>query len=218
MAPRTAFEGNLKDMKEKLLTMSGLVEQMLTEAFDSLNRGDLELAEKVLLRDREINQLDDEINNDAIHLFATQQPVAKDLRKLLTAIKIATELERMGDYSVDIAKIAIRLNGERLIRPLIDLKKMMDITIGMVKDGIEAYLYEDVEKARNMAERDNEVDRLFGKIVPELHLLVGENRAYVDQTTSLAFVARYIERIADHATNIGEMVVYLVTAHKPDLN
>ncbi|CCQ94934.1 Phosphate transport system regulatory protein PhoU [[Clostridium] ultunense Esp] len=218
MAPRTAFEGNLKDMKEKLLTMSGLVEQMLTEAFDSLNRGDLELAEKVLLKDREINQLDDEINNEAIHLFATQQPVAKDLRKLLTAIKISTELERMGDYSVDIAKIAIRLNGERLIKPLIDLKKMMDISIGMVKDGIEAYLYEDVEKARNMAERDNEVDRLFGTIVPELHLLVGENKAYVDQTTSLAFVARYIERIADHATNIGEMVVYLVTAHKPDLN
>lgn len=218
MVPRMAFEEELQRLKNMLLSMNTLVIGIIKDAFDSLNRGDLQLAEKVLAQDHEINRLEDDINNESILLFATQQPVAKDLRKLLSAIKIASELERMGDYAVDIAKITIRLQGEQLIKPLIDLKKMMDIAIGMVQDGLDSYLNEDVEKAREMAERDNEVDRLFGKVVPELHLLAGENPSYVDQTTSLAFVARYIERIADHATNIAEMVIYLVTAKKPDLN
>lgn len=218
MAPRTAFEGDLQSLKEKLLSMNMLVLRILKDSFDSLNQGDLELAEKVVLEDREINELEDEIDNEAILLFATQQPVAKDLRKLLTAIKIAAELERMGDYAVDIAKITLRLQGKQLIKPLIDIKKMMEISIEMIQEGVDAYLYEDVEKAEKMAERDNEVDRLFGKVVPELHLITGENPAYVEQTTSLSFVARYIERIADHATNIAEMVIYLVTAKKPDLN
>lgn len=218
MVPRMAFEEELQRLKNMLLSMNTLVIGIIKDAFDSLNRGDLQLAEKVLAQDHEINRLEDDINNESILLFATQQPVAKDLRKLLSAIKIASELERMGDYAVDIAKITIRLQGEQLIKPLIDLKEMMDIAIGMVQDGLDSYLNEDVEKAREMAERDNEVDRLFGKVVPELHLLAGENPSYVDQTTSLAFVARYIERIADHATNIAEMVIYLVTAKKPDLN
>lgn len=218
MVPRMAFEEELQRLKNMLLSMNTLVIGIIKDAFDSLNRGDLQLAEKVLAQDHEINRLEDDINNESILLFATQQPVAKDLRKLLSAIKIASELERMGDYAVDIAKITIRLQGAHLIKPLIDLKKMMDIAIGMVQDGLDSYLNEDVEKAREMAERDNEVDRLFGKVVPELHLLAGENPSYVDQTTSLAFVARYIERIADHATNIAEMVIYLVTAKKPDLN
>lgn len=218
MVPRMAFEEELQRLKNMLLSMNTLVIDIIKDAFDSLNRGDLQLAEKVLAQDHEINRLEDDINNESILLFATQQPVAKDLRKLLSAIKIASELERMGDYAVDIAKITIRLQGAQLIKPLNDLKKMMDIAIGMVQDGLDSYLNEDVEKAREMAERDNEVDRLFGKVVPELHLLAGENPSYVDQTTSLAFVARYIERIADHATNIAEMVIYLVTAKKPDLN
>ncbi len=215
---RNQFESNLNKVKDDLLQMSGLVERVLSEAITSLVNGDNELAKRIVLEDEEINQLEFQIEKEAIHLIATQQPVAKDLRKLISAIKIASELERMGDLSVDIAKTTIRLEGQKLIKPLIDIPKMASIAQQMVKESIDSYLMEDVEAAHRMAEMDHQVDALFSKVVRELHLLAGNDVSIVDQTTALAFVARYIERIGDHATNIGESVIYLVTAVKPELN
>lgn len=215
---RNLFESNLNKVKEDLLQMSGLVERVLKEAITSLVNGDIKLAHSIVAEDETINQLEFQIEKEAIQLIATQQPVAKDLRKLISAIKIASELERMGDLSVDIAKTTIRLNGQKLIKPLIDIPKMASLAQQMVKESIDSYLLEDVEAARKMAELDHEVDALFSKVVRELHVLAGNDSSIVDQTTALAFVARYIERIGDHATNIGESVIYLVTAVKPELN
>lgn len=215
---RNLFESNLNKVKEDLLQMSGLVERVLKEAITSLVNGDIKLAHSIVTEDETINQLEFQIEKEAIQLIATQQPVAKDLRKLISAIKIASELERMGDLSVDIAKTTIRLNGQKLIKPLIDIPKMASLAQQMVKESIDSYLLEDVEAARKMAELDHEVDALFSKVVRELHVLAGNDSSIVDQTTALAFVARYIERIGDHATNIGESVIYLVTAVKPELN
>jgi phosphate transport system protein len=218
MGARNSFEGSLTDLKNTLLKMSGLVERVLDDAIRSLVQGDLELAESVIADDEKINDLEHQIENESIHLIATQQPVAKDLRKLVSAIKIASELERMGDLSVDIAKTTIRLKGEQLIKPLVDIPRMAGIAQQMVRESIDSYVMEDVEKAREMAELDNQVDALFSKVVRELHILAAEDVKKVDQTVPLAFVARYIERIGDHATNIGESVIYLVTGQKPELN
>lgn len=218
MGARNSFEGSLTDLKNTLLKMSGLVERVLDDAIRSLVQGDLELAESVIADDEKINDLEHQIENESIHLIATQQPVAKDLRKLVSAIKIASELERMGDLSVDIAKTTIRLKGEQLIKPLVDIPRMAGIAQQMVRESIDSYVMEDVEKARVMAELDNQVDALFSKVVRELHILAAEDVKKVDQTVPLAFVARYIERIGDHATNIGESVIYLVTGQKPELN
>lgn len=218
MGARNSFESSLTDLKNTLLKMSGLVERVLDDAIRSLVQGDLELAESVIADDEKINDLEHQIENESIHLIATQQPVAKDLRKLVSAIKIASELERMGDLSVDIAKTTIRLKGEQLIKPLVDIPRMAGIAQQMVRESIDSYVMEDVEKAREMAELDNQVDALFSKVVRELHILAAEDVKKVDQTVPLAFVARYIERIGDHATNIGESVIYLVTGQKPELN
>lgn len=215
---RNQFESNLNKVKEDLLQMSGLVERVLNDSIQTLVNGDVELAKSIVLEDEKINQLEFQIEKEAIHLIATQQPVAKDLRKLISAIRIASELERMGDLSVDIAKTTIRLNGQELIKPLIDIPKMASIAQQMVKESIDSYLMEDIDAARKMAELDHQVDALFSKVVRELHLLVANDVSIVDQSMALAFVARYIERIGDHATNIGESVIYLVTAVKPELN
>lgn len=218
MGARNSFESSLTDLKNTLLKMSGLVERVLDDAIRSLVKGDLELAESIIADDEKINDLEHQIENESIHLIATQQPVAKDLRKLVSAIKIASELERMGDLSVDIAKTTIRLKGEQLIKPLVDIPRMAGIAQQMVRESIDSYVMEDIEKAREMAELDNQVDALFSKVVRELHILAAEDVKKVDQTVPLAFVARYIERIGDHATNIGESVIYLVTGQKPELN
>lgn len=215
---RYQFETSLNKVKQDLLVMSGLVERILHESIQSLVTGDRELAEQIVQADEEVNLLESKIEKEAIHLIATQQPVAKDLRKLISAIKISSELERMGDLSVDIAKTTIRLEGQKLIKPLIDIPKMAGIAQQMVKESIDSYLTEDIEIARKMAETDHEVDALFAKVVRELHILAAQDISKVDQTMALAFVARYIERIGDHATNIGESVIYLVTAIKPELN
>ncbi len=215
---RNQFELSLNQVKEDLLTMSGLVERILNEAIQSLVNGDIELAKSVIAADEEVNLLESQVEKESIHLIATQQPVAKDLRKLVSAIKIASELERMGDLSVDIAKATLRLEGQILIKPLIDIPKMAEIAQQMVKESIHSYLIEDIEIAKKMAEMDHEVDALFAKVIRELHLYSAKDATRVDQTMALAFVARYIERIGDHATNIGESVIYLVTAVKPELN
>jgi phosphate transport system protein len=218
MTLRNQFDSNLKELKATLLRMSGLVERVLDDAIKSLKSGDQELANKVIADDEEINALEHQIENEAIHLLATQQPVAKDLRRLISAIKIASELERMGDLSVDIAKITIRLHGQKLIKPLVDIPMMAEMAQQMVRNSIDSYVNEDVEKAQDLGELDNRVDEMFGKVVKELHFLGAKDVTAIDQTTSLSFVARYIERIGDHATNIGESVIYMVTGKKPDLN
>jgi phosphate transport system protein len=162
--------------------------------------------------------MEDKIMEIGAKLIATQQPVAKDLRRILSAFRIASDLERMGDLSVDIAKVVLRLEGQQLIKPLIDLPRMAEIIQLMTYESIQSFIQENVDLAYKMAKDDDQVDALYGQITRELSLMMMENPRNITQASLLSFVGRYMERFGDHATNIGESVVYLVTGSRPDLN
>src|SRR5690606_3535823 len=153
--------------------------------------------------------IEEEITNIGTTLIATQQPVAKDLRRILIAFKMAGDLERMADLAVGIGKITLRIGNQKLIKPLIDIPRMAEIVQQMTNDSIAAYMEENVDLAYKMAQMDDEVDELHGQILRELFTYMVENPTVINQGLQLCFVSRFLERMADHATNIGESVVYL---------
>lgn len=218
MVQRREFDSSLKELRDLLALMGGRVEDVLVNAIKSLVNVDSVLAQELIEKDAEVNKIEDQIDEIGSKLILTQQPVAKDLRRILTAFKIASDLERMADLSVDIAKVVLRLEGQKLIKPLIDIPRMAEIVQQMIHDSITAYVNEDVELAYKMAKMDDEVDLLYSQIIRELYSFMAENPKVISQGMLLSFVGRYIERIADHATNIGESVVYLVTNKRADLN
>jgi phosphate transport system protein len=174
--------------------------------------------QEVFAIEEEVDALEVQIEEKCLRLIATQQPMAKDLRKIAAAFKIVTDLERMSDYSVDIAKVAQRIGNEPLIKPLVDLPRMADLAQKMVKDSLDAYVREDQELALSLGKADDEVDSLHKQVFRELLVLMMENPRTIKQATHLLFVSQSVERIADHATNISESVIYLVSARRVDLN
>ncbi|MBC7345879.1 MAG: phosphate signaling complex protein PhoU, partial [Clostridia bacterium] len=187
-------------------------------SIQSLVRQDEELARKVLDGDAVIDDLEMQIEEKCIRLIATQQPMAKDLRKIGVGFKIIGDLERMADHACDIARTTMRIGNEPFIKPLIDIPRMAEITQKMVKDSLDAYVQEDVDLAQAMTRDDDLVDHLHSQIFRELLTYMMEDPHTIRQSTYLLFISRYLERIADHATNIGERVVYLVTGERKSLN
>lgn len=179
---------------------------------------DVERAKRIISEDAELNRIEEKIIDLGSKLILTQQPVAKDLRRILVSFRISNDLERMGDLSIDVAKVVLRMEGQTLMKPLIDLPRMAETVQLMIRESIQAYIKEDVNLAYKMAKDDDLVDQLYSQIFRELLTYVVENPQNASQAMLLTFVGRYIERIADHATNIGEAVVYLVTNQRPDLN
>lgn len=218
MTPRKDFDQHLDQLHEMLVDMGGRVERALAEAMESLQKLDPAAENRVIAADPHINRIEEQIEELGAKLIVTQQPVAKDLRRILSAFKIASDLERMGDLSLDVAKVTLRLEGQTLIKPLIDLPRMAEIVQTMIYESIQSFVREDVDLAYKMAKDDDQVDALYKQITRELFSLMLENPLTISQSMQLSFVGRYIERIADHATNIGESVVYLVLGKRPDLN
>ena len=218
MIKRKDFELGLDELKQLLEEMGRRVERALSESVESLKSTDVERAKAIIAEDVELNNIENKIMDLGTVLILKQQPVAKDLRRIITAFRIASDLERMGDLSIDIAKMVVRMNGQTLMKPLIDIPRMAEIVQTMISESIQAYTTEDVNLAYKMAKDDDSVDQLYGQIFRELLTFVVDNPDNASQAMNLTFVGRYIERIADHATNIGESVVYLVTNERPDLN
>lgn len=218
MVKRREFDLGLEEMQKLLADMGARVDKALTDSMHALKNGDIETARTIVKDDPELNQMEEKISEIGAKLIATQQPVAKDLRRILIAFKISSDLERMGDLSVDIAKVVLRLEGQELIKPLIDLPRMADIVSVMIQESVQSYMDENVDLAYKSAKDDDHVDALYAQIIRELFSLMVDNPKTVSQAMLLSFVGRYIERIADHATNISESVVYLVTGKRPDLN
>lgn len=218
MATRKEFDLGLEHLHNLLIEMGTFVEQALVESMDALKTIDVARAKTVIEKDPKLNQMEEKITEIGSKLIATQQPVAKDLRRILSAFKIASDLERMGDLAVDIAKVVLRLEGQTLIKPLIDLPRMAEIVQLMTYESIQSFIQENVDLAYKMAKDDDQVDALYGQITRELYSLMMENPRNITQSSLLSFVGRYLERFGDHATNIGESVVYLVTGSRPDLN
>jgi phosphate transport system protein len=218
MIKRKEFDDSLKELHKLLVDMGERVEQALIRSVEALRNIDIQSAQEIIDKDSEINRIEDKIEEIGSVLIATQQPVAKDLRKILVAFKISSDLERMADLSVDIAKVVLRMQGQSLIKPLVDIPRMAEITQQMISESIQAYIDQNVDLAYKMAKKDDEVDLLYSQILRELYSFMIENPKTINQAMLLSFVGRYIERIADHATNIGESVAYLVQGTRPDLN
>lgn len=172
----------------------------------------------MIANDELINNLEHEIEQLCTHLVATQQPFASDLRTIVAAYKLILSLERMGDLAVDIAKVSIRIGDVPIIKPLIDLPKMVEIVIKMIHHSIGAYINIDVDAARKLAEMDHEVDHYYKKIFVEVLEIMEKNPKTVPQAVQLLLVARYVERIGDYCTNIGEEVIYMELGIREDLN
>ncbi|MFD3257915.1 phosphate signaling complex protein PhoU [Paenibacillus lentus] len=218
MIQRREFDQNLEELRQLLREMGEHVEHALRESILSLHSLDSSKAKGVIAQDLKLNEMEEEVMDIGSRLIVTQQPVAKDLRRIIVAFKISSDLERMGDLAVDIAKVTLRLEGQKLLKPLIDIPKMAELVELMVEESLQSYLDENTDLAYKMAKDDDEVDHLYSQMISELYSIVITHPDSVQQVMLLTLVGRYIERIADHATNIGESTVYLVTGHRPDLN
>ncbi|RIX46523.1 phosphate transport system regulatory protein PhoU [Paenibacillus nanensis] len=218
MTVRKEFDSGLEKLHQLIIEMGNFVENALAESMEALKTTDVERAKAVIAKDPSLNQMEEKITELGSKLIATQQPVAKDLRRILASFKIASDLERMGDLAVDVAKVVLRLDGQELIKPLIDLPRMAEIVQQMTYESIQSFIQENVDLAYKMSKDDDQVDALYGQITRELYSLMMENPRNITQSSLLSFVGRYLERFGDHATNIGESVVYLVTGSRPDLN
>ncbi|THJ24480.1 MAG: phosphate signaling complex protein PhoU [Nitrospira sp. CG24E] len=208
--PHRHFDEELEDLKTKLLRMAGLAEEQIDKALTALMTRDSTLAREVIERDRAVNTLDVEIDEECIRLLALHQPAARDLRLVTTAMKISTELERISDLAENISERAIELNEEPQLKPYIDIPMMGKMARAMVKESIDAFVKDDAAVARKVLTNDDFVDDLMEQIFRELLSFMIEDTRTITRAIRLSFVAKYLERIADHATNIAELVVYLV--------
>ncbi|WLR49844.1 phosphate signaling complex protein PhoU [Bacillus tianshenii] len=218
MSVREQFDLKLKTMKEMLLELGTLAEVSLDKAFYALEHEDVDMALRVIEEDQKADDLEEEINDLAIILIARQSPVAIDLRRIIAALKISADVERIADLSVNIAKSVIRMGNREHRIEMEQLPKMRKMVKEMLSSAIQAYVEEDVVLAKKVAETDDDVDRLYAEMVPELMPMSTRFPDEIVQITQLAFIGRYIERIADHTTNIAEEVFYLVKGIRYDLN
>lgn len=204
------FEVELNDIKKKLLLMGGSVESQLHDVLQALTERNVDLAVRVVENDLLINMLDIEIDEACLRLLALHHPTAGDLRFITTTMKISTELERMSDLAENIAERAIELNGEPQLKPYIDIPRMAEWTSQMVKECLDAFVNRNAELARKVCRDDDFVDGLTEQLFRELVSFMLEDSRTITRATRLTFIGKYYERIADHATNIAELVVYMV--------
>jgi phosphate transport system protein len=212
MAAETHFQKELEELKENLLTMAALVEEAIRSAVQSLVKRDSDLAQKTFQYEDRINKLEIAIDERCLKLLALRQPMAVDLRFITSAMKIITDLERMGDQAVNIAERVTSLNQEPQLKPYIDIPKMAEIAQSMVKDVLDAFVNQDSKLARSVCERDDLVDRLNDQVFRELLTYMMSDPQTITRAVHLMIVCRCLERIADHATNIAEDVIFMVDA------
>ena len=204
------FHEELEALKQTLLAMGGLVEDQIRRAMRALLERDDVIAQDVIDRDRQVNAYDIEVDEQCVNLLALHQPAAGDLRFITTAMKIVTDLERIGDQAVNIAQRALELNREPQLKPYIDLPRMADKAQRMVKESLDAFVARDTALARQVCGEDAEVDALKEQIFRELLTFMMEDPRTVSRAIRVILISRFMERVADHATNIAEMVIYLV--------
>jgi phosphate transport system protein len=205
----TIFEDELSNLKVQILKMGSLVENAIDHSIKSLVERNSDLARQVIENDGRINAFDVSIDEECIRLIALRQPTAADLRFITTAMKITTDLERMGDYAVDICERALELNEEPQLKPYIDIPRMAEIAEGMVRDALQAFLEQNTSLAYEVINRDDEVDQLTVQIFNELLLFMIKDGTTITRAIKISYISKYLERIADHATNVCEMVVYM---------
>lgn len=204
------YEHELKDLCDKILLAGGKVEEMIAMAMKGLIQGDSRTAQDVILSDREMNNLEMEIDELCFNILARRQPTASDLRFIITGLKIVTDLERIGDLGVNIAERTLEILGEEPLKPYVHLPILSNMSQKMVKDALDSFVTSDVDLAKDVLQRDDAVDELTKRIFNELLELMKQDPQNVSRAVRLISVTKYLERIADHATNVAEMVLFLI--------
>lgn len=213
--PRTEYENQLQTIQDELLQIGSLVESSITKALDALKSRDLKVSRQVVEDDDVIDFRHLALEEQCIDVLALQQPMGGDLRTLVSVLHIASELERMGDYAEGIAKISLRMGDDPLLEPLIDIPRMGEIAIQMLRNSLRAFVNHDNEAAMQVALDDDEVDALYEQVYRELLVYMIESPGTIRRATYLIWVAHDLERIADRATNIAERVIYVTTGVLP---
>ncbi|MGP4070985.1 phosphate signaling complex protein PhoU [Piscibacillus sp. B03] len=215
---RENFEDQLYELKERVFTMSSMAKSSLTNALHALEQQDPQQAQQVIDHDEEINSIEDRINDDTIWLIAKEQPVAKDLRRLVMTLKATNDIERIGDLAVNIAKSVIRIGNNPLPIEKEHILATSSVVQQMIDLVIDAYMTEDIETAFEISRIDDQVDQQYGESIEKLLTHMTKHPNEISQITQLAFISRYLERAADHVTNIAEGIIYLVKGKHVDLN
>lgn len=215
---RSTFDAVLKDLHLSIIQMGDLVDSQIKKSVKALVDQDEKLANEVIKNDDLIDNLQKEIEDKCVKSIAREQPLAKDLRFIFTTIKIVTDLERMADHAVDIAKICKHLIGEKYIKELIDIPRMSLLISDLLKKSIDAYIVADPKKAKETAKLDDNIDNIYKQVFSELLVIMMGSPQTIKQASQFLFIGKYLERIADHATNICESTIYLATGEVVDLN
>lgn len=204
------YEEELSKLREEILYMGGMVEDQIQKSIKSLVERDSKLAELIIERDHEVNRLDVDIDDICVRLLALHQPAGRDLRFITTGLKITTDLERIGDMAVNICERALELNQEPQLKPYIDIPRMARVAQRMIRESLDAFVREDTELALKVCKDDEEVDQLNSQIFREVVTFMIDDPHTINRAIKISSISKYLERIADHATNIAEMVIFMV--------
>lgn len=218
MVVRKLFTEQLNDLHQHLLEMGMLVNEAIFKAMKSLSERDIKLADQVVAEDKAINNMELSLEQGSFELIALQQPVGTDLRKIVTVLKASSDLERMGDHAVSIAKATIRLGDSKVLKPIPEIPEMGELVKSMLHDVLNAYLAGDAVAAREIAARDNDVDKLHRIVSHKCIEQMQENAEHLKEISHLLLVAQNLERIGDYITNISEWIVYLDSGEIEELN
>jgi phosphate transport system protein len=217
MEMRTVFHKRLREIQDDILAIGSMVSKALLRSIDALKNRDLELARQIIADDQKINGKRFEIEEKCIELIATQQPMASDLRIIIAILNITTEIERIGDYAVGIARIVIMIGDEPPLKPLIDIPRMAEQTVDMFRRSLDAFINRDADAARKIAIEDDLVDHLYDQVFRELLIFMAEDPKTITRATRLMWTAHNLERAADRVTNICERVVFIVTGKMEEI-
>ncbi|MDP2718357.1 MAG: phosphate signaling complex protein PhoU [Dehalococcoidia bacterium] len=214
---RTAFHKRLKEIQDDILAMGGMVEKAIILSMDALKERDIPAAHQIIADDIKINEKRFDIEDKCTQLIATQQPMASDLRIIISALSIISELERIGDHAEGTARIVILIGDEPPLKPLIDLPRMANKTADMLHRALLSFVNRDAETARQIVNEDDEIDNLYDQVFRELLTFMAEDPKTITRATRLIWVAHNLERSADRVTNICERVVYLITGKMEEI-
>lgn len=218
MRTRETFDRDLQRLVDDVLVMGSMVEKAVLASVEALKQRDLEKAKALMAGDQRINEKRYAIEADTLSLIATQQPMAGDLRMLAAVLEIATELERIGDYAKGISKINLLIGNHPLLKPLVDIPRMAELGMGMLRRALDAFARKDADTARAIPKEDDQIDDLYNQIYRELLVFILEDTSTIEQANYLLWAAHNLERAADRVTNICERVVFTVTGEMKELD
>ena len=217
METRTTFHKKLREIQDDILAIGSMVSKAILRSIEALKNRNLDLAHQIVADDKKINQKRFEIEEKCIELIAMQQPMASDLRIILAVLNIISEIERIGDYAEGIAKIAVMIGNEPPLKPLIDIPRMAEQTVDMLRRSLDAFINRDAEAARKISTEDDAIDHLYDQVFRELLTFMAEDPKTITRATRLIWVAHNLERAADRVTNICERVVFVVTGKMEEI-